>query len=659
MATTALEPIVFDFETDKIAPGNGASAPVCLSYATKDSKGLVVGDDMAKTLEAILDGVLAGKYIAINFSIAFDFMVTLAHMPHLWEKVWKAYAMGGVLCARVREKLLDIAEGTHGGERDHRGRMLKKKYDLGDVTKRHFDVELDKGDDSWRTRYSELRGVPLEEWPQRAKDYAIDDSVWVLELFLLQESRAYAMRYKMPDQEAQTRADLALRLMSGWGVRTDGPAVEKLAIATRARMAELRVDLQMEGLIRKGKKQTKNMKAIRAMVERSFSGGAIPKSKPSDKFPQGQTKTDSDTLEMCDEPIAEVLHEYNTLEKSASAFIEKMFQGVDHPIHPFFNVLVNSGRTSCSSPNLQQQPRVPGVRECFIPTPLVEEVKLVRLADGDGLVPEEYVFATCDYDSQELRCWSQICLDLLGDSTLARKYQADPEFDPHLDFAANMLHLDYSEAGALYRKDDEEVIEYRQQAKPANFGFPVGMGFKKFRKYARGYGLILSEEEAKELRSNWYIQWPEAKPYFDEMNRIVGRAGLGTVIQLRSNRRRGLCRYTVAANTFFQGLAADASKLALWLVSNECYNVPSSPLYGCRPVVFMHDEIMLIAPLSYAAEAVARLEELMIQAMEPYTPDVPVRASGALMRRWRKGAKPKFNATGRLIPYEDAMKVAA
>lgn len=642
------EPIAFDFETDRIAPGNTAPEPVCLSYATSDSKGLVVGDDMVDVLEGILDGVIEGRYVVVNFSIAFDFVVALAHMrERLWEKIWKAYAIDGVLCVRVREKLLDIADGTHGGERDHKGTMVKKKYDLGDIVKRHFDVELDKGDDSWRTRYSELRGVPLEDWPQRAKDYAIDDSVWALELYFNQQARAKEMRYKLPDQEAQTRSDLALRLMSGWGVRTDGDAVEKLAIATRARMALLKVDLQMEGLIRTGKKETKNMAAIRAMVEASYSGGAIPKSKPSKKFPEGQTKTDSDTLEFCDDPIAEVLHEYNSLEKSASAFIEKMFQGIDQPIHPFFNVLVNSGRTSCSSPNLQQQPRVPGVRECFIPTALVQ-----------AAINEDYVFATCDYDSQELRCWAQVCLDLLGDSTLARKYQADPDFDPHLDFAANMLHIDYDRAGVLYRDDDGQVVEYRQQAKPANFGFPVGMGYKKFRKYARGYGLILSEDEAKELRGNWYIQWPEAKPYFVEMNRIVGHAGLGTVIQLRSNRRRGFCRYTVAANTFFQGLAADASKLALWLVSHECYNVSSSPLYGCRPVVFMHDEIMLIAPLAYAAEAANRLEELFIQAMEPYTPDVPVRASAALMRRWRKGAKPKFNAAGRLIPFEDA-KMAA
>lgn len=659
MSASRRQPIVFDFETYKFGPGEMAPKPVCLSYAAEGVKGIVVGDDMATMLEAILDGVISGKYVVINFSIAFDFAVALQWMPRLWGKIWKAYRSGGgVLCSRVREKLLDIAEGVHGGERNHKGQMVKHLYDLGDVIRRRFKVELVKGDDSWRTRYRELEGVPLADWPKAAVDYSIQDSVWPLELYHQQQSRAHTMRYKLPDQFDQTFTDLTLRLMSATGMRTDGEAIDTLAKATEARMAELRYELQMEGLMRIPRvkrtgtmtKASKDTTKVRAMIERSFSGGAIPRTKPTDKHPTGQIKTDADTLEMCDEPIAAVLHEYTGLEKSASAFIDKLFAGVNAPIHPNFNVLVNSGRTSCSKPNLQQLPRVPGVRECCVPAPLV------WLPNGK---PSPTVFATCDYDSHELRCWAQICLDLLGDSTLARKYQNDPKFDPHLDFAAKMLGISYEEADKRYRAGDPVVTEYRQQTKPANFGFPVGMGYRKFRKYARGYGLVLDEDQARELRANWYIQWPEAEPYFAEINRIVGNAGVGTVIQLRSGRVRGMCRYTVAANTFFQGLASDGAKAALRVVTYECYNDKTSPLYGCRPVILMHDEIMLIAPEAYAAEAAARLEVVMIEAQSRYTPDVPVGATSTIMRRWRKGAKPTYNAAGRLIPYEDAPKKAA
>jgi DNA polymerase-1 len=657
-------PVFFDFETALFSPGNQAPRPICLSFAFRRNgevqSGLVVGKDMETTLEGFLDGAIAGKYVLANFSISYDLMVALEHFPRLAEKIWAAYLMGAVYCCKVREKLLDIADGTHGGERDHKGKTIAKKYNLGDIIKRHFGVDLDK--ETWRTGYEELEHVPLSEWPQGAIGYAVEDSEWALKLFYLQQQRAIDMRYSLPDETQQTRGDFALRLMSAWGMRTDGPAVETLAQATQKRMEELKVELQEAGLVRRKKtpkgKESKDTKAIRAMIERSWDGdGPVPRTKASDKYPDGQIKTDADTLEFCTDPISGVLHEYNGLQKSFSAFISRMREGVDYPIHAFFNILVNSGRTSCSGPNLQQQPRVPGVRECFIPVPLV------KVADGKELA--EYVFATCDYDSQELRSWSQVCLDLLGDSTLARKYQADPDFDPHTDFASKMLGINYTQGMERRFAGDEKLKEYRQQSKPANFGFPVGMGFKKFRKYARGYGLIIDIEGAKKLRIDWLEQWPEAKPYFDQINRIVGQSGYGTVIQIRSQRRRGFCRYTVAANTFFQGLASDASKLALWRVTYECYTgrkwddpTKRSPLYGCRPVLFLHDEIILVAPLSYAAEAAARLEEVMVHAMEVYTPDVPVRASAAIMRRWRKGAEPVRNAAGRLIPYEDRKKAA-
>lgn len=644
--------ISIDLETELFSPGNMAPPPVCLSWAILEENlnGLVVGrDEISKWCEALFTKALEadGDIVITGFSISYDFCVLLEHCPELEDLIFDLYDAGIVRCAKVREKLLDIAEGTHGGERGPDDETIKKQYDLADIVLRRFGKKLDK--ETWRTNYGELADVPVESWPQGAIDYAVDDAVWTLKLYVHQEDRAIEMRYRLPDQTQQTRADYSLRLMSTWGLRTDGESVEALDRATQARMLELKAELQEAGLVRRKRKakrgdrlvgkESKNTAAIREMIEASYSGATLPRTKT------GKIKTDADTLELCDDPIAEVLHEYVGLEKSAGAFIDKLREGIYHPIHPFFNILVNSGRTSCSRPNIQQQPRVPGVRECFIPAP--------------PWAGEDWVFLACDYDSQELRTWAQACLDLVGYSTLAKKYQADPKFDPHLDFAAKMLGVDYLRAQVLKKEGDERTKDFRQRAKPANFGFPVGMGAKKFRKYARGYNLILSEDEAKTLRSDWYEQWPESADYFKEINRIVGNAGYGTVIQLRSQRRRGLCRYTVAANTFFQGLAADASKLALWLVTRACYHDKSSPLYGCRPVIFAHDEIIMVAPLSYAHEAGIELRRIMLEAMAVYTPDVPVEASPCIMRRWRKDAEPAYDANGRLIPYEDAKGIAA
>jgi DNA polymerase I-like protein with 3'-5' exonuclease and polymerase domains len=141
------------------------------------------------------------------------------------------------------------------------------------------------------------------------------------------------------------------------------------------------------------------------------------------------------------------------------------------------------------------------------------------------------------------------------------------------------------------------------------------------------------------------------------INQQVGQAGEGDIIQLRSGRKRGLCRYTVAANTYFQGLAADASKLALWWVTRACYTDRNSPLFGCRPVIFLHDEIIMEAPESYAHLAATELERVMVKAMQVFVPDVPCRATAALMRRWAKEAEPAY-INGKLVPYEDVRPTA-
>ena len=128
------------------------------------------------------------------------------------------------------------------------------------------------------------------------------------------------------------------------------------------------------------------------------------------------------------------------------------------------------------------------------------------------------------------------------------------------------------------------------------------------------------------------------------------------VEQLYSGRLRGACEYTQAANTYFQGLGSDASKSALWEVTKRCFGAPGTEglaLFGCRPVAFVHDEIIVEAPEEYAHEAAEEIERVMVAAQEELTPDVPAAASPAIMRAWSKKADAVRDASGRLIPWED------
>ena len=73
-------------------------------------------------------------------------------------------------------------------------------------------------------------------------------------------------------------------------------------------------------------------------------------------------------------------------------------------------------------------------------------------------------------------------------------------------------------------------------------------------------------------------------------------------------------------------------------VSEACYSDSDSPLYGCRPVLFVHDEIILEAPLAKAHDAAMELKKLMETSMQIFTPKVPSIAEPTLAFKWWKGA---------------------
>lgn len=203
-------------------------------------------------------------------------------------------------------------------------------------------------------------------------------------------------------------------------------------------------------------------------------------------------------------------------------------------------------------------------------------------------------------------------------------------------------------------------------------------------------------ECALRLKTFWQGQWPEMKLYFDYIQECVEQGMLitaemlewwphlkpwytagerlapGEIMQLVSGRVRGGVTFTQAANSFFQGLLADACKAALRQCSRECYDntvvvaeklypnsKPSqfaggkSPLYGSRAIVFAHDEIIFEHPEDIAHEAVTRVSEVMVDCLRHYCPTVAdaCAAEPTLMRKWQKQAT-KIVHNGRVVPWE-------
>jgi hypothetical protein len=81
-----------------------------------------------------------------------------------------------------------------------------------------------------------------------------------------------------------------------------------------------------------------------------------------------------------------------------------------------------------------------------------------------------------------------------------------------------------------------------------------------------------------------------------------------------------------------------------------------SPLYGARPVNFIHDQFLVEITIATAAEGAAEVGRLMNQAGKRWMPDVSPTTVPALSRCWSKDAVAVHDANGRLTVWEEKRK---
>jgi len=387
--------------------------------------------------------------------------------------------------------------------------------------------------------------------------------------------------------------------------------------------------------------------------------------------------TKAESLLDSENPVLEKRAEISGDKKLFETYIPLLEKGLGGSIHAWWNVLVNSGRTSCRGPNLQNQPQRGGVRECFVPRP-------------------GYVYVSIDYASAEMRSLAQVCLDLFGYSALADTLLPSEGYpngqDPHLKTAASILGITYEDAATRHAAKDPFIKLIRQLAKACNFGYPGGLGAETFISFAKqapynlnlydyaeeheleackvdtdllqnGFALLdittkkqrhrISLMVAKRVKNAWLDAYPEMKQYFKKLGEDVRNGGGQTqIIHPRTGFVRGGCYFTSGCNHYFQHLTAAGMKSAFNEVTRRCYSVPDSALYGCRTVAVIHDELFMEIPEWKLHEASLECSAIMTEHMEKFTPDIPAITDPAAMRRWRKKAEAAYR-DGRLIPWEN------
>jgi DNA polymerase-1 len=588
-------------------------------------------------------------------------------------------------------------------------RKLSKPEDLNDVT--HWRLRYGELDGVPIAQY------PDEAYDYSLEDAIGTAEVFIAQEVQRFGDKRIAQNFpgKDPfiDEARQTIVTIPLKAMSAYGLRTDAAAVERLVEEVEAKIEEARTDLVEAGLVREpaySRNTEKILAYIRAIGAESFFrvghevklckanylaaatalnngylyylahwkqvtenvnwrdslvaiglvdvdhsrdtkaaaercveaykalGKVAPRTDSYDPTKHGPLdciSLDADSCTGSEDPILVIYSEYQSLAKTLSNDIPMLRAGAYLPVHSRFDELKETGRTGSSKPNVQNVRRLPGIRECFMPRP--------------GMV-----FIDTDFGGLELHTLAQVCLWVLGFSTLAEALNSGK--DPHLIMACAILKITYDEAKARREAGDAEVDNARTAGKGANFGRAGGLSAKTFVVYAwTNYRIRMTLEEAQTLLEIYDRTWKEMPSYFRwikglkdvyyyKLDEATGREMTRyNVVQPWSGRLRAGTSYCAACNSPFQGLGADVAKLALWLVWKATMGLSelgtADPLYGCRIVNFVHDSIMTEAQRARAHAAAMRQKELMDLAGRLVLPDCPVKADMLVTERWSKKAQ--------------------
>jgi DNA polymerase-1 len=379
----------------------------------------------------------------------------------------------------------------------------------------------------------------------------------------------------------EARAVPAVAWMAGAGVGFDRAAWGKLAAEAEAERDRLRGLLDDEAPTPDGRLfKAINWNSTDQVQEVFRKAGVVLDS------------TGDDALAACDHPLAALLRDYRTAAKLVSTYGRDWLKHVasDGRAYPGWQQIGAgaSGRMSCRDPNVQNLPRDPRYRRCFV-------------------APPGRVLVKADYSQIELR----IAAKVSGDARMLEAYRTGED-----------LHA--LTARSVLGKADVTKAD-RQTAKSLNFGLLYGMGAKGLRAYARSnYGVELTEAQAREYRAAFFRAYPGLRRWHNSVpDRPIETRTLA------GRRRQNVAKFTEKLNTPVQGTGADGLKTALALLWERRADCP-----GAVPVLAVHDEIVVEVDASQAEAVSGWLRQAMLDGMVPLVEPVPVEVEIGVAPTW-------------------------
>ena len=669
----------FDFETFLITDDELAPQPVCWSFCNHNQKHK--GVDQAKYADKLVEWVEDPETLLLAQNLPFDAMVLCKHYGIPVSTIQREIDEGRMRDTKVREALIAIANGGMSRGRDPRNGKPIKNFSLADLVQTYLkeDISAEKTDpDAWRLRYSELADKSIPEYPKKAYDYALQDSIYAVQVFGKQNHSPIALddtRWTLRDEIAQTRAAWDLHCMACRGPLRDTDEIKTFGEFHNRNLEEgsellrkthindqavIYWNPKKKGTIKDGTVESGwsvRTKLLQGMVEHDFNaqGVPVPRNEVTDKAwekyeaavledpelpePEGSIKYGQDILMACTTESLVRYGECKNSEKMISTYLPQLLKGTGR-LTSSPNVLVSTGRISWRHPNLTNPPKKGGFRECFIPE-------------------EGNVFASIDYSAIELVALAQVLYERHGVS--AMRDAINNNIDLHMFFGSKIIGKGYKECLAIRKdkshKDFQLVTTARQLAKIFNFGCGGGQGALTF--------FLQMDADTKEamqlidpgtpileiikgLIKLWKHTW-EMWPYFKWVSDQCQDGAKFTYEHPVSGRIRGYVGYTDGCNLQFQGRSADGAKNAMRLVMDHLFGDAIDSGVHCW--AFVHDELLLEGPEETATEWTSKISELMVEGMQPYVPDVQVEAEPATMRRWLKEAEPHY-VDQHIIPWD-------
>lgn len=316
--------------------------------------------------------------------------------------------------------------------------------------------------------------------------------------------------------------------------------------------------------------------------------------------------------------IVELLIRYNKINKLLTAFADKLHKNINpntKRIHTNFWQILDTGRVSCSDPNLQQIPartELGGkMRECFVCDPGY------KMVGGD--------FSGC-----ELR----IIAEYSEDEVWLEAFRNDEDLHSKLCALTFGISIEDVKKPSHFKPD----LKYRDIQKTINFGLAYGMS-----EFKLADTIEIPVEQAKGIINKFFNAVPKVKHFLDMLGYVAKTKGrIKTPPPYR--RIRWFDNYKsedfkilggierAGKNHPIQGGNADLTKLALIRLYERIHkeNLP------VRIIHTVHDEIQTEVKEEFAQEWANIMNEIMQDAGKVIVKSIPMKVDCKIADYWSK-----------------------